>query len=141
MRRVHPLGPWFANRQYFRDLDLALLTKLPAGVARSDVAAASLFTTQSVTALLEQVRDQIKAATPTPASFLLGPGGSAHRVLAGGRHERRLHQPGAHGGDGDRADVHVLGAADAGARALPELGGHDRASARTTRPTTRRPRR
>ena len=76
MRRIHPLGPWFANRQYFRDLDLALLTKLPAGVARSDVVAASLFTTQSVTALLEKVRNQIKAATPTPASFLLGPGGS-----------------------------------------------------------------
>ena len=76
MRRIHPLGPWFANRQYFRDLDLALLTKLPAGVARSDVVAASLFTTQSVTALLEKVRNQIKAATPAPASFLLGPGGS-----------------------------------------------------------------
>ena len=27
MRRIHPLGPWFANRQYFRELDLALLTQ------------------------------------------------------------------------------------------------------------------
>jgi hypothetical protein len=29
-----------------------------------------------VTVLLEKIRDQIKAATPTPADFLLGPGGS-----------------------------------------------------------------
>jgi Bacterial virulence factor lipase N-terminal len=48
-----------------------------AGIVPLDqVVAASLFTTQSVTAVLEKIRDQIKAATPDPADFLLGPGGS-----------------------------------------------------------------
>jgi dienelactone hydrolase len=47
-----------------------------AGVAPGNIAAASIFTTQSATAILEKIRDQIKSATPAPASFLLGPGGS-----------------------------------------------------------------
>jgi pimeloyl-ACP methyl ester carboxylesterase len=46
------------------------------GIDSNDVVGASVFTTQSVTAILERIRDQIKAATPEPASFLLGPGGS-----------------------------------------------------------------
>jgi hypothetical protein len=36
----------------------------------------SVFTTQSATAVLEHIRDKIKTATPEPANFLLGPGGS-----------------------------------------------------------------
>jgi len=40
-----------------------------------DVVAASVFTTQSTTAVLEKIRDQIKAEIPAPADFLLGPGG------------------------------------------------------------------
>ena len=40
------------------------------------IVAASVFTTQSTTAVLEKIRDQIKADTPAPADFLLGPGGS-----------------------------------------------------------------
>ena len=36
---------------------------------------ASVFTTQSATAVLEKIRDQIHAATPAPADFLLGPSG------------------------------------------------------------------
>jgi hypothetical protein len=47
-----------------------------ASVDLNNIAAASVFTTQSVTAILEKIRDQIKAATPEPADFLLGPGGS-----------------------------------------------------------------
>lgn len=47
-----------------------------AGVRRSDVAVASVFTTQSVTAILEKIRDQIKGAMPAPADFRLGPGGT-----------------------------------------------------------------
>jgi hypothetical protein len=48
-----------------------------AGILPLDqIVAASLFTTQSVTAVMEKIRDQIKAATPEPADFLLGPGGS-----------------------------------------------------------------
>jgi hypothetical protein len=43
------------------------------GVREQDIAVASVFTTQSATALLEKMRDQIQAATPEPADFLLGP--------------------------------------------------------------------
>ena len=46
-----------------------------AAVNPSDVVVASVFTTQSVTAVLEKIRDQIKADTPAPAAFLLGPRG------------------------------------------------------------------
>lgn len=46
------------------------------GVKQNDVAAVSVFTTQSVTAVLEKIRDQLKASTPEPADFLLGSGGT-----------------------------------------------------------------
>jgi pimeloyl-ACP methyl ester carboxylesterase len=54
------------------------LTQIDAAevVARGQVVAASVFTTQSVTAILEKMRDQVKAGTPAPANFLLGPGES-----------------------------------------------------------------
>ena len=45
------------------------------GVRERDIAVASVFTTQSATAVLEKMRDQIRAATPEPANFLLGPQG------------------------------------------------------------------
>jgi len=45
------------------------------GVRERDVVAASVYTTQSATAILEKIRDQIHAATPEPADFLLGPKG------------------------------------------------------------------
>lgn len=53
-----------------------------AGIRRRDIVAASVFTTQSVTAILEKIRDQIKAATPEPADFVLGnvAGGPARTV-------------------------------------------------------------
>jgi hypothetical protein len=47
-----------------------------AGVQQQQVIAASLFTTQSATAILERVRGQIKAAQPAPADFVLGADGS-----------------------------------------------------------------
>jgi len=53
---------------------LAALHKL--GIAEEQVAGLSVFTTQSATAVLEHIRDRIKMATPEPASFRLGPGGS-----------------------------------------------------------------
>jgi len=40
------------------------------------IVVASVFTTQSVSAILEKIRRQIAATTPAPASFLLGPGGT-----------------------------------------------------------------
>jgi hypothetical protein len=63
-----------ADKAYRKAL-LDSLQLLPAGVDPSEVAAASLFTTQSVTALLEKVRGQIKSSLPQPASFLLGSAG------------------------------------------------------------------
>ena len=52
-----------------------LVAGFPASLRLSDVAVASIFTTQSATSLLEQVRRQIKASTPRPADFVLGAGG------------------------------------------------------------------
>ena len=46
-----------------------------AGVHPADIVVASVFTTQSITAVLEQIRDQIKTTTPAPAEFRLGPDG------------------------------------------------------------------
>ena len=43
------------------------------GVRENEIVTASVFTTQSLTAILEKIRDQIKAATPEPANFNLGP--------------------------------------------------------------------
>jgi hypothetical protein len=45
-------------------------------VPEREIVTASVFTTQSVTAVLEKIRDQIKGATPEPADFGLGPAGS-----------------------------------------------------------------
>jgi hypothetical protein len=53
---------------------LAALRKL--GISDEQVAGLSVFTTQSATAVLEHIRDRIKTATPEPANFRLGPGGS-----------------------------------------------------------------
>jgi hypothetical protein len=55
-----------ATRAYVRSLDTVLRT---AGVERRHVAAASLFTTQSVTADLEKVRAQIRRTRPAPIDF------------------------------------------------------------------------
>jgi len=43
------------------------------GLRKSDIVSATAFTTQSVTSVLERIRDSIKASTPAPADFLLGP--------------------------------------------------------------------
>jgi Bacterial virulence factor lipase N-terminal len=58
-----------AYRTSLRD---ALIHIDEAGIVPLDqVVAASVFTTQSITAILEKIRDQIKAAIPEPASFSL----------------------------------------------------------------------
>ena len=46
------------------------------GVHERDVVTASVFTTQTITSVREKIRDQIKATTPEPADFHLGPGGT-----------------------------------------------------------------
>ena len=45
------------------------------GLRKSDIVSASAFTTQSVTPVMERIRESIKASTPAPADFLLGPSG------------------------------------------------------------------
>ena len=51
------------------------------GVRERDIVTASVFTTESATAVLEKIRDRIHAATPEAADFNLGQGGS-HTVFA-----------------------------------------------------------
>jgi hypothetical protein len=46
-----------------------------AGIPPGRIAAASIFTTESATAVMEKIRDQLAQATPTPADFTLGTGG------------------------------------------------------------------
>ena len=45
------------------------------GVQSDDIAAASLFTTQTITAISNKIRAQIQASAPGPVSFTLGAGG------------------------------------------------------------------
>jgi hypothetical protein len=63
-------------KDYRKELLDALRVARDDGVADKDIVTASVFTTMSATAVLEQIRDQIHAATPGPADFLLGPGGT-----------------------------------------------------------------
>jgi hypothetical protein len=68
-------------RQHVRgDYKHALLDAIKAarevGVHEGEIAVASVFTTQSVTPILEKIRDQIKATIPAPADFRLGDGGT-----------------------------------------------------------------
>ncbi|MCA1602221.1 MAG: hypothetical protein LC776_11450, partial [Acidobacteria bacterium] len=62
-------------KDYRKKLLDALKAARAAGVQESDVVTASVFTTQTITSVMERIRDQIKADTPQPANFLLGPGG------------------------------------------------------------------
>jgi hypothetical protein len=61
-----------ALKEYRKDLLSALKAARQAGVAEANIVTASVFTTQSATAILEKIRDQVHAATPAPADFLLG---------------------------------------------------------------------
>jgi hypothetical protein len=60
----------------YRQALLAALDRLKeTGMSPGQVAAASLFTTESATAVLEKIRDQLAQTTPAPADFLLGANG------------------------------------------------------------------
>jgi hypothetical protein len=61
-----------SEKAYRADLLEALGELEAAGVPPGRVAAASIFTTQSATAVMEKIRDQLKEATPAPADFLIG---------------------------------------------------------------------
>jgi hypothetical protein len=61
-----------AEKAYRISLLQALDMLEAAGVPPGRVAAASIFTTQSATAVLAKIRDQVQAEMPAPADFLLG---------------------------------------------------------------------
>jgi len=64
-------------KEYRRALIAALKALKAVGVSRKDVVAASVFTTQTATATLENVRDFLKGSPlPAPVNFAIGPGGS-----------------------------------------------------------------
>jgi hypothetical protein len=60
---------------YAARLEDAIAAAKTLGLAESSIVVASAFTTQSVTPVMERIRDAIKSQTPAPANFLLGPGG------------------------------------------------------------------
>ena len=65
------------NPKAYRNELLDAFTHLrKLGVSEEHVAGIGVFTTQSATAVLEHIRDKLKAAAPHRATFLLGPGGS-----------------------------------------------------------------
>jgi hypothetical protein len=66
-----------AHKEYRKSLLRGLAVASAAGIPRQEIIAASVFTTQSVSAILEKIRDQIKAAIPEPADFHVAAGGVA----------------------------------------------------------------
>ncbi len=65
-----------ATKAYRKALLDALPMALAGGADADDIAGASLFTTQSITAISRKIGAQIHASSPAPATFLLGPGGT-----------------------------------------------------------------
>jgi hypothetical protein len=63
-------------KAYRKELIDTLAAASQGGVPAIDVIAASVFTTESATAVLEKIRDQIHATTPEAANFNLAPGGA-----------------------------------------------------------------
>ncbi len=65
-----------ATKAYRKELKKALPMALAGGVQRHDIVDASLFTTQSITAISQKIRAQIQFRPASPVTFALGPGGS-----------------------------------------------------------------
>jgi hypothetical protein len=68
--RAITVPSWYATQ-----IDEALAAAHAFGVPPGHVVTASVFTTQTITSVMERIRDHIKAGTPAPADFLLGPAG------------------------------------------------------------------
>jgi len=67
---AHRVPAWYQAR-----LKQAFDVARAQGLVHSEIISASAFTTQSVTSVMERIRDSIRASTPAPADFLLGPAG------------------------------------------------------------------
>ena len=65
-----------AQKAYRKALIDALDSAFVAGVHNDDIAAASLFTTQSITAISEKIRHQIRSAPAPQANFNIATGGA-----------------------------------------------------------------
>jgi Bacterial Ig-like domain len=61
---------WYRNQ-----LLEALGAAASIGINEQDIVVASVYTTQTVTSVMERIRDQIKSGTPAPANFAIGPAG------------------------------------------------------------------
>jgi hypothetical protein len=61
--------------EYHTELVQAIEAAEAHGVPEHDIVAVSVFSTESATAILEKIRDQIHAATPAPVEFNLGSNG------------------------------------------------------------------
>lgn len=70
------LKPTAAGGEYTDELLDAIHAVADAGIPEETIVSASVFTTLSATAILEKIRDQIKAGTPAPADFNLAADGS-----------------------------------------------------------------
>jgi dienelactone hydrolase len=71
------LSPFEPNLMKYRDdLAEALRAAHRTGIVDAQIVAASVFTTQSVTAILERIRDGMTASAPVGADFGLGPEGT-----------------------------------------------------------------
>jgi Big-like domain-containing protein len=64
-----------ALKAYRKSLLDGLSMARAVGVQSDDIAAASLFTTQTITAISDKIRAQIQASSPGPVSFTLGSAG------------------------------------------------------------------
>jgi hypothetical protein len=62
-------------KRYRASLSLALAASTLAGVRLSQVAVASLFSTQSIAAISQKIRTQIRSSSPAAPSFTLGTAG------------------------------------------------------------------
>ncbi len=63
------------REDYRQELVDAIQTARRVGLEQNDITVASVFTTQSATAIMEKIRRQIHDATPEAADFLLGTNG------------------------------------------------------------------
>jgi hypothetical protein len=64
-----------AAKRYRVQLGLALAASARAGVKPSQIAGASVFTTQSIAAISQKIRAQIRASSPAAPTFTLGSAG------------------------------------------------------------------
>jgi hypothetical protein len=60
---------------YAASIHAAVAAAHALGVPPGQVVTASVFTTQTITSVMERIRDDLKATIPEPADFLLGPAG------------------------------------------------------------------